>query len=102
MEACGEQKLTAQDREAAARPAEAGDYHKTWDAFRAAQRLFKDEIEVIDKEVNDPSNKKTMGARTQLVREWWKILPKEKKQEAELAAAKWNSVGAADKEKQAA
>jgi hypothetical protein len=102
MDDCGEQKLTAQDREAAARPAEAGDYRKAWDGYRAACRLFPDEVEAIDRRIRDPKNNMTMGSRTQLLRQWWRNLPKEKKQEGEQAAAKWNSVGAADKEKQAA
>jgi hypothetical protein len=49
--------LTPEEREAAAKPTAAGDYWREWDAFRAAQRLFADEIDEIDK--NSRNKKKT-------------------------------------------
>lgn len=93
--------LTAEDREAVARPTQAGDFHKPWDGFRVAQRIFKDEADEIDRTVRDKNDKKNFGARTRALREWWKTLPQQQKEEAETVAAKWNASGAS-KEKQAA
>lgn len=77
----------------------AGEYNKPWDAYRAAQRLFKNEVQEIDNASRDKNDKKNFGARTRALREWWNTLPKEKKDEAEATTKKWNE-GGADKDKQ--
>lgn len=91
--------LNAEDREIAARPTQAGEYTKPWDAYRAAQRLFKEEVDELDELSRDKKDKNSFGARTKALREWWSTLSKEKKDEAEAAAKKWNE-GGANKAKQ--
>lgn len=95
----GEEDLTPEEREAGARPTNAGDYWKRWDAFRVAQRIFADEVTLIDEACRDKRNKKTFGKRTAAVRKWFNELPRSKVEEAEMVAAKWNSDGASDKDK---
>jgi hypothetical protein len=90
--------LTPEEREAAAKPTAAGDYWREWDAFRAAQRLFADEIDEIDKNSRNKKDKKDLGKRTIAVRAWFSNLPESQMEEAK-AAAKWNSKGALDKAK---
>ena len=41
--------LNAEDREIGARPTQAGEYTKPWDAYRTVQRLFKEEVDELDK-----------------------------------------------------
>lgn len=91
---------TAEEREAVARPTAAGDFVNPWTAFRAAQRLFKDEFDTFDKQNRDSSDKQSLGKRTQNVNTWFDALPNQKKVEAENAAKKWNDMGAG-KEQQA-
>ena len=55
-------KLTADERAGNAKPTEAGDYHKLWDPFRVAQRIFKEEVNKIDAQSRDKSDKKNFGA----------------------------------------
>lgn len=93
--------LTSAEWEAAARPTDSGDYWSEWDTFRAAQRIFAEEVSEIDSQSRDKSNKKKLGNRTVAVRKWFSELPKSKVEEAERAAAKWNADGAYDKEKMA-
>ncbi|KIJ58464.1 hypothetical protein HYDPIDRAFT_34167 [Hydnomerulius pinastri MD-312] len=93
-------QISAEEREAVARPTQAGDYVKPWDAFRAAQRLFKDKFSAVNKTTRDVTDKKMLRQRTKTANEWWTSLSKEKKQEAEATAKKWNDTGA-DKEKKA-
>lgn len=95
----GEEDLTAEEREAIARPIDAGDYWKEWDGFRVAQRLFADEVAQIDSASRDKTNKKTIGNRTVAIRNWYKELPISKKEEADRVAKKWNLEGASDKDK---
>jgi hypothetical protein len=95
-------KSTAKDPEAAARPTEAGDYRRPWDGFRAGCRLFKEEIDKMDKQGRDPSDKTSFGTRTKITRDWWNNLPEEKRLEAERVAKKWNEQGVGNQEKQAA
>ena len=95
----GKNDLTPEEREAAARPIDAGDYWAEWDAFRVAQRLFADEVAEIDSGSRDKQNKKTIGNRTVVIRKWFNELPKSKLDEAEKVAEKWNSEGAPNKDK---
>ena len=89
-----DRKVSAKEHEADARPQKAGDYRKPWDAFRAACRLFKDELNALDKSSRDAADKSTFGKRTRTAHVWFEGLPKEKKREAELATDKWNREGA--------
>lgn len=94
-----EEDLTPEEREAAARPTDAGDYWKKWDAFRVAQRLFSNEAAQVDEGSRDKTNKKAFGNRTVAIRKWFNELPRSKVEEAEKVAEKWNSEGAPDKGK---
>ena len=76
------------------RPIHAGHYWKPWDAYRAAQRLFSEEVAVIDEKCRDKKNKKTFGNHTAALRKWFNELPRSKMVQAEKVAAKWNSDGA--------
>ena len=87
-------KISAEEREAAARPQKAGDYRKSWDAYRAACRLFKDELNDLNKASRNLADKSTFGQRTKTAHEWFDGLPKDKKREAELVSDKWNWEGA--------
>ena len=87
-------KISAEEREAAARPQKAGDYKREWDAYQAACRLFKDELNAVDKSSRDQTDRSTFGKRTKTAHEWFDGLSKEKKKEAERAAVKWNHEGA--------
>lgn len=87
--------MTPKEREAAARPDDAGNYRKPFDTYKAATLLWKDEVDRIDG-AREKGNKSSIGDRTQLIRSWFKTLPKEKIEEAENAAAKWNSLGCPD------
>ena len=87
-------KISAEECEQAARPKTAGDYRRPWDAFRATCKLFKDELDALDKASRDQTDKSTFGKRTKTAHEWFEGLSKEKKREAELAADKWNQEGA--------
>jgi predicted RNA-binding protein with RPS1 domain len=89
-----ESKLSVEERELAARPDKAGDYRRPWDAYRAACRLFKEELDALDKSTRDHNDKSTFGKRTKTAHEWFDGLSKQKKREAELAAEKWNAGGA--------
>ena len=91
--------LTPEEREAAARPSDAGDYWTEWIPFRVAQRLFADEVAQVDSMSRDKKDKKTFGNRTVAVQNWFKNLPQSKKDEAEEVARKWNREGAPNKEK---
>ena len=93
----GGEYLTPEEREVDARPTYAGDYWKAWTDFRAAERLFADEVARIDNACRDKKNKKTFGDRTIAVRKWFDELPLSKLEEAKKAAEKWNSEGARDK-----
>lgn len=95
----GGEYITPEEREAAARPTDAGDYWKEWDAFRVAQRLFPDEVADIDNASRDKTDKKAFGNRTSALRKWFKELPTSKEEEVKAAAAKWNLEGAPDKDK---
>jgi hypothetical protein len=93
------QYQTAEEREIAARPPYASQYWKLFNAYGAAQRIFADEVAVIDEECRDKKNKKTLGNRTTALRKWFSGLPKSKLEEAEKAATKWNAEGALDKDR---
>lgn len=95
----GGEDMTAEEREAAARPTDAGAYWKEWDPFRVAQRLFVDEVADVDHRCRDTKDKKSIGDRTRAVRKWFNELPRSKVEQAEKAAAKWNSEGAPNKDK---
>ena len=95
----GEEFVSPEEREAAARPDDAGDYRKLFDAFTAAQRLWSSEVAEIDSACRDKLNKNTMGNRTTAIRKWYNELPKSKMEEAEKAAAKWNALGCPSKDK---
>jgi hypothetical protein len=92
-------ELTEDDREAVARPTDAGDYWKEWDEYRVAQRLFADEVALIDHGSRDKTDKTTLGKRTVAVRKWFKELPSSKLEEAKRVAKKWNAEGVSDKAK---
>jgi hypothetical protein len=98
-EVMGRSDMTPEDREAAARPIEAGQYWKEWNALRAAQRLFSDEVAVIDAACRNKKNKKDLGKRTVAINKWWSEQSESRKIEAENVAAKWNADGASDKGK---
>ena len=87
-------KVSAEERGAAARPQKAGEYRREWDTFRAAGRLFKDDLDAVDKSTRDQRDKSTLGKRTKTAHEWFDGLSKEKKREAEKVAIKWNQDGA--------
>jgi hypothetical protein len=97
----GGEALTPEEREAAAKPTDAGDYWKPWDAYRVAQQLFADKVGLVDEGSRDKTNKKTLGNRTAAIRKWFGQLPKSKLEEAERVAVKWNTEGAPDKAKMA-
>jgi len=86
-------KISAAEHEAAARPQKAGEYKRPWDAFWAGCRLFKDELNDVDRSSRDQANKSTFGKRTKTTHKWFNGLSKEQKREAELAADKWNQEG---------
>lgn len=92
----GDKDMTSEEREAAAKPTDAGDYWKPWDVYRVAQRLFSDEVALVDEGSRDKTNKKTLGNRTAAIRKWFNELPKSKLEEAERVAVKWNAEGAPD------
>ena len=85
--------LNAEDREIGARPTQAGKYTKPWDAYHAAQHLFE-EVDELDELSRDKKDKSDFGVHTKALRQWWSTLLKEKKDEAEAAAKKWNEGGA--------
>ena len=95
----GGEDLTPEEREAGARPTDAGDYWNEWDAFHAAQRLFEDEVAEVDLESRDPTDKKTLGNRTSAIWKWYRELPGSKVEQATKAAKKWNTEGTPDKDK---
>jgi len=86
-------KISTEEHEQAACPQKVRDYRRLWDAFRAACKLFKDELDALDKASRDQTDKLTFRKRTKTTHEWFKGLSKEKKREAELAADKWNQEG---------
>lgn len=88
------EKLTPDERADNARPTEAGDYRKLWDPFRVAQWIFKEEVNEVDEQSRDKSDKKNFGARTKALREWWNGLDVKRKEEAEHVATSWNAQGA--------
>ena len=92
-------ELTPEEREAAAKPTDAGDYWTPWDTFRVAQRLFADEVAQVDGGSRDKTNKKAFGNRTIAIRKWFNELPRSKVEEAEQVAIKWNKEGAPNKDK---
>jgi len=87
-------KISAEEREQATCPQKAGDYRRLWDAFRAACKLFKDELDTLNKASRDQTDKLMFGKRMKTTHQWFEGLSKEKKREAELAADKWNQEGA--------
>jgi hypothetical protein len=95
----GGEYLTPEEREVDARPTYAGEYWKPWTDFRAAEKLFADEVALIDDECRDKTNKKTLGDRTIAVRKWFGGLPASKLEEAKKAAEKWNAEGAPDRDR---
>jgi len=86
--------LNAEDRKIAARPTQAGEYTKPWDAYCTVQCLFKEELDELDELSRDKKDKSNFGACTKALREWWSTLSKEKKDEAEAVTKKWNESGA--------
>ena len=84
----GREYLTPEEHEVDARPTYAGDYWKVWTDFRAAERLFADEVAQIDNACRDKKNKKTLGDRMIAVRKWFDELPPSKLEEAKKAAEK--------------
>ncbi|KAN0086259.1 hypothetical protein V8E55_007393 [Tylopilus felleus] len=90
----GNEKLTPDERAGTARPTEAGNYRKLWNPFHVAQRIFKEEFKRIDYQSRDKSDKKSFGACTKALREWWNSLDMKRKEEAERVAASWNAQGA--------
>jgi hypothetical protein len=92
-------QTTPKEREAAARPTNAGDYWAEWDAFHVAQRLFADEVAEIDSGSQDKKNKKTFGNCTVVIRKWFNELPESKVDEAMKVAKKWNFKGGSNKDK---
>jgi hypothetical protein len=95
----GRSDMTPEEREAAARPTEAGDYWSKWNTFRAAQRLFSDEVARIDSACRDKKDKKDLGKRTVAIQDWFGKLPQSQREEAANAAEKWNTEGASNKAK---
>ena len=91
--------LNAKDCEIGARPTQTGKYTKPWDAYRAAQRLFKEELDELGGLLRDKKDKGNFGVHTKALRQWWSTLFKEKKDEAGAAAKKWNE-GEANRGKQ--
>ncbi|KAI6013015.1 hypothetical protein EDC04DRAFT_2609412 [Pisolithus marmoratus] len=81
-------------REERARPTKAGDYRKPFTAFTCGQRLFKDDLDLYDRERRDTKDPKTIGQRTKIVQKWWESLSDDRKAEAGRAAEKWNKLGA--------
>jgi hypothetical protein len=95
----GEEYMTPEEREAAAKPVYAGAYWKPIDDFRAAQLLWADEVALVDGTCRDKKDKKSIGKRTPAVNKWFKELSQSRKDEAANAAKKWNFEGAHDKER---
>ena len=71
--------LNAKDREIGARPTQAGEYTKPWDAYCATQCLFKEEVDELDKLLRDKKDWSNFGVHTKALRQWWSTLSKEKK-----------------------
>ncbi|KAI5990270.1 hypothetical protein EDC04DRAFT_2912013 [Pisolithus marmoratus] len=69
-------------REERARPTKAGDYRKPFTAFTCGQRLFKDDLDLYDRERRDTKDPKTIGQRTKIVQKWWESLSDDRKAEA--------------------
>lgn len=93
------QYQTAEEREIVAKPPYAGQYWKPFNTFRAAERIFSDEVALIDEACRDKTSKKDLGNRTIAIREWFDNLPESKLEEAEKAATKWNDEGVLDKDR---
>ena len=91
--------MTPEEREAAARPENAGEYREPFNAFRAAQLLWSDEVVEIDSLCRDKIKKTDIGKRTVAIKKWFKELPKNKLKEAEDASIKWNSLGCPDRKR---
>ncbi|KAN0088258.1 hypothetical protein V8E55_005315 [Tylopilus felleus] len=52
-----------------------------------------EEVKRIDDQSRDKSDKKSFGARTKALREWWNSLDVKRKKEAEHVAASWDAQG---------
>ena len=72
-------KISAEEREAAAQPHKAGEYKREWDAFRAACRLFKEELDALNMLTRDQKDRSTFRKRTKTAHDWFDLLLKEKK-----------------------
>ncbi|KAI6014703.1 hypothetical protein EDC04DRAFT_2608941 [Pisolithus marmoratus] len=58
------------------------------------RRLFKDDLDLYDRERRDTKDPKTIGQRTKIVQKWWESLSDDRKAEAGRAVEKWNKLGA--------
>jgi hypothetical protein len=90
--------LTPGDREAAARPQNAGAYRKPFNAQRAAVLLWSDEVAQLN-ESRNKADKKSIGEHTKIVQKWLKELPADRLAEATKASEKWNALGCPDERK---
>ncbi|KAI5993177.1 hypothetical protein EDC04DRAFT_2613445 [Pisolithus marmoratus] len=79
-------------REEKAHPTKAGDYKKAFMAFTAVQRIFKEEMDVYDRERRDTKDPKTIGQRNRIIQQWWESVSDERKAEAGRAVEKWNKL----------
>ena len=68
--------MTPEEREAAARPENAGEYREPFNAFRAAQLLWSDEVVKIDSLCRDKIKKTDIGKRTLLSRNGSRSFPR--------------------------
>ena len=90
--------LTPEERKAAARPQNAGEYRKPFNPQRAAVLLWSDEVAQLD-ESRNKADKKSIGKHTKTVQKWLKELPPDRMAEAKKAAEKWNALGCPDEHK---
>ncbi|KAG1858927.1 hypothetical protein F4604DRAFT_2037785 [Suillus subluteus] len=92
QEPCG---VSPEEREAAARPKDAGFYKKELTDWDVAQKLFKVEMDDYDKEEQSKLGvKHSIKYCTGHARDWFNDMSPAQRKEVEDAKAKWNNEGA--------
>lgn len=87
--------VSPEEREAAARPKDAGFYKKELTDWDVAQKLFKVEMDEYDKEKQSKLGvKQSIKFRTGNARDWFNNMTHAQRKEVEDAKEKWNHEGA--------
>ncbi|KAG2737517.1 hypothetical protein P692DRAFT_20662550, partial [Suillus brevipes Sb2] len=87
--------VSPEEREAAARPKDAGFYKKELTDWDVAQKLFKVEMDEYDKEKQSKLGvKQSIKFRTGNARDWFNNMSHAQRKEVEDAKEKWNDEGA--------